>query len=157
MAAPKSAFGYGTFDDNGRVVLVTNEPATDTHMDVMHPTAAMMQQLHLVRAEAQRTLAEEGGVSPIVFLTLAFADAFVGVREILSRFVDGDPMAYELAETYLALSFRGSNEDRPVECLRLNVESVFSEIVDDGEADAAGEEPVNPRSTRLDTHTDDEE
>ena len=126
-------------------------------MDVMHPTAAMMQQLHLVRAEAQRTLAEEGGVSPIVFLTLAFADAFVGVREILTRFVDNDPMAYELAETYLALSFRGSNEDRPVECLRLNVESVFSEIVDDGEADAAGEEPVNPRSTRLDTDLNDEE
>ena len=149
MAAPKSAFGYGTFDDNGRVVLVTEEQGDDL-MDVMHPTAAMMRQIDLVRAEAQRSMREEGGVSPLVFLTLVFSDAFLGARELLSRFVDNDPMAYELAETYLAIGFRGATEDRPVECLRLDVSSVLDEIDDDEEADTTGDEPVNPRSTRLD-------
>lgn len=153
MAAPRSAFAYGTFDGDGRTILVTEEPGPDL-LDVFHPTAAMMRQIDLVRAEAQRSMREEGGVPPLVFLTLAFAEAFTGAREILSRFVDGDPLAYELAETYLALSFRGHAEDRPVECLRLNITSVLEEFEDDEEADATGEEPVNPRSTRRDPPTD---
>lgn len=157
MAAPKSAFGYGTFDGDGRTILVTEEPGPDL-LDVFHPTAKMVRQVDLVRAEALRSMSEEGGVAPLVFLTLAFADAFTGVREILSRFVDGDPMAYELAETYLAIGFRGATEDRPVECLRLDVSSVLDEIADDEEADEAGdEESVHVRSTRLDTRPDTEE
>ena len=153
MAAPRSAFDYGTFDSDGRTILVTEEEGDDL-LDVFHPTAAMMRQVDLVRAEAARALREEGGMPPLAFLTLAFAEAFTGAREILSRFVDGDPMAYELAETYLALGFRGHTEDRPVECLRINVASVLDEVDDDEEADATGEEPVNPRSTRRDPPTD---
>jgi hypothetical protein len=153
VAAPRSAFGYGTFDRDGSTILVTEEPGPDL-VDVMHPTAAMMRQIDLIRAEAQRSMEEEGGVPPLVFLTLVFADAFTGAREILSRFVDGDPMAYELAETYLALGFRGHAEDRPVESLRLNVASVLDEVDDDEAADATSEDPVNPRSTRSDDPTD---
>ena len=153
MAAPRSAFDYGTFDGDGRTILVTEEQGPDL-LDVFHPTAAMMRQIDLVRAAAERTMTEEGGVPPLAFLTLAFAEAFTGAREILSRFVNGDPMAYELAETYLAIGFRGHAEDRPVECLRLNVASVLDEVDDDEEADATGEEPVNPRSTRRDRPTD---
>jgi len=153
VAAPRSAFGYGTFDRDGSTILVTEEPGPDL-MDVMHPTAAMMRQIDLIRAEAERSMKEEGGVSPLVFLTLVFADAFTGAREILSRFVDGDPMAYELAETYLALGFRGHTEGRTVESLRLNVASVLDEVDDDEAADATGEEPVNPRLTRSDDPTD---
>ena len=52
---------------------------------------------------------------------LALSDALLATEEILTRFVDGDPDAYRLAETWVALGWDGVSADRTVECLRLNL------------------------------------
>ena len=118
MAVSRDDLSYGTLD--GHTVVVTDERGPDVR-DVMHPTAAMLAQVDVVRAAAQASHDADGTLSPLAFLVLALSDALLATEEILTRFVDGDPDAYRLAETWVALGWDGVSADRTVECLRLNL------------------------------------
>lgn len=136
MAAPRTDFAYGTFD-GATIVLMDDEGPVEVGpdvRDVFHPTARMVEQVDLIRAAAQHSMANGEGAPPVAFLALAFADAFLGARELLLRFIDGDPEAYRLAETYLAIGFGGvppvpeDPAEPPIECLRLDVSLTLDEI-----------------------------